>query len=329
MDPMTALRRSPLAAATALAVGSLLAGCGGPAASPTSTPQVSGSATTSATTSATGSATASPTGSASASAGGLATTAVPRTPVRTPTPARTTATGRPLAAPTPVGGPYVTWVQPAHGCLTVGPSIVGVKVYLVQRALHLVGHGEQYDAATTAAVRAFQTAHLLPVTGLVDEATWSALGTGYPFCVDRYTAEPVVAASATAAARIEAMIAYATSRVGTAYMWGGAGPIGFDCSGLVIQAMYAGGRIVPGLNTDLHVQASFRDTNYMYASQLLHVPLSQRRRGDLVFYGPSMSHMAIYLGNGEIVEAVRPVIRIASLYADGLAAWPYVVRPFP
>ena len=223
----------------------------------------------------------------------------------------------------------MTWVQPAAGCLTVGPSIVGVKVYLVQRALNLIGHGEQYDAATVAAVRAFQSAHRLPVTGLVDAVTWSALRTGYPFCIDRYTAEPAVPAGATSTARIEAMIAYATARLGTPYMWGGAGPIGFDCSGLVIQALYAGGRVVPGLTTDLHVQASFRDTNYMYASQLLHVPLSQRRRGDLVFYGPDLSHMAIYLGNGQIVEAVRPVIRIASMYADGLSAWPLVVRPFP
>jgi len=206
---------------------------------------------------------------------------------------------------------------------------VGVKVYLVQKALHLLGHGEVYDAATAAAVRSFQSAHALPVTGVVDAATWSALGTGYPFCIDRYTQQPVVAAGASAATRIEAMIAYATHRVGTAYMWGGAGPIGFDCSGLVIQALYAGGRVVPGLNTDLHVQASFRDTTYIYASRLLHVPFAQRRRGDLIFYGSSLSHMAIYLGNGQIVEAVRPVIRVATLFADGLSAQPYVVRPFP
>jgi cell wall-associated NlpC family hydrolase len=228
-----------------------------------------------------------------------------------------------------VGGAYVVRVPIPAGCLTVGPAIVGVKVYLIQKALHLIGHGEQYDSATQSAVRAFQSSHALPVTGLVDATTWSALGTGYPFCVDRYTQQPVVPAGASAVARIEAMIAYATDRVGTAYMWGGAGPIGFDCSGLVIQAMYAGGRIVPGLTTDLHVQASFRDTNYMYASNLLHVPFAQRRRGDLVFYGSTLSHMAIYLGNGQIVEAVRPGIRIASLYADGLSVQPYVLRPFP
>jgi cell wall-associated NlpC family hydrolase len=229
----------------------------------------------------------------------------------------------------PVGGAYVTSVPIPKGCFTVGPAIVGVKVYLVQKALHLVGHGEVYDAATAAAVRAFQGAHALPVTGLVDSRTWTALGTGYPFCIDQYTQQPVVARGASASTRIEAMIAYATHRVGTPYMWGGAGPIGYDCSGMVIQAMYAGGRVVAGLTTDRHIQADFATTNYLYASRLMRVPLSQRRRGDLVFFGSSLTHMAIYLGNGQIVEAVRPVIRIASLYADGLLIQPYVLRPFP
>ena len=249
------------------------------------------------------------------------------------TTATMSAPSAPSTSPThrvvPAGGAYVAHVPLPPGCLTVGPAIVGVKVYLVQRALHLVGRRERYDAATQAAVRAFQASHALPVTGLVNAATWLAIGTGYPFCVDRYTQQPVVMPGASAAVRIEAMIAYATHRNGTAYMWGGAGPIGYDCSGLIIQAMYAGGRVVAGLTTDLHVQASFRDTNYIYASKLLHVPFAQRRRGDLVFYGSTLSHMAIYLGNGQIVEAVRPTIRIATLYADGLDAQPYVVRPFP
>jgi cell wall-associated NlpC family hydrolase len=59
------------------------------------------------------------------------------------------------------------------------------------------------------------------------------------------------------------------------------------------------------------------------------VPLAQRRRGDLVFYGYPITHMAIYLGGGRILEDVRPVAREASLYADGLPAQPLVVRPFP
>ena len=260
-------------------------------------------------------------------------TSTSATPTPSSTAAKPSASARPSASTKPSAEPvasaYVTSVPIPPGCLVVGPAITGVKVYLVQRALHLVGHRERFDAATTAAVRTFQAAHHLRVTGLVDATTWTALGTGYPFCVDRYTSQPVVRAGASASTRIEAMIAYATSRVGVQYLWGGAGPIGFDCSGLALQAMYAGGRVVRGLNTDLHVGADFRTTHYLYQSGLLHVPLSQRRRGDLVFYGSPITHMSIYLGNGQIVEAVRPVIRVGPLYGDGLSVQPYVVRPFP
>lgn len=211
----------------------------------------------------------------------------------------------------------------------MSPAITGIKVYLVQRALHLVGHKERYDAATAAAVRAFQLAHHLPVSGVVDATTWDALGTGFDFCVDRYTQQPVVPLSASMAARIEAEIGYAEARIGVPYVWGGAGPIGYDCSGLVLQALYAAGVQVPGITTDLHVLADFRTTHALYASKLPHVPFSQRRRGDLIFYGSPISHMAIYLGGGRIIEAVRPGIRTASTMADGLPAQPYVVRPFP
>jgi cell wall-associated NlpC family hydrolase len=228
-----------------------------------------------------------------------------------------------------VASPYVTAVPLPVGCFTVGPSIVGVKVYLVQKALGLVGHLERYDAATEQAVREFQAAHGLSVTGLVDERTWNALRTGQPFCIDRYTAQPAVEATATVSARISAMLRYATDRVGVLYMWGGAGPIGYDCSGLALQAMYSGGRVVPGVTTDQHIQATFNTAEAIYRSPALpHLPLSQRRPGDLVFWGSDFGHMALYLGGDRIVEAVRPTIRTASLWVHGTPL-PSVVRPFP
>ncbi len=215
------------------------------------------------------------------------------------------------------------------GCVTVGPEIVGVKVFLVQQSLGLVGHLDRYDAATVAAVTDFQAAHGLPVTGLVDERTWDALGTGQPFCIDRYTAQPTVDPSAGAAAHVAAMLDYAMARVGVRYIWGGAGPLGYDCSGLALQAMYAGGRLVPGLTTDLHIQASFNTAEAIYRSTALpHVPLADRRPGDLVFWGSDFSHVALYRGNDRIVEAVRPSVRTASLWVHG-SPLPTVVRPFP
>jgi len=213
---------------------------------------------------------------------------------------------------------FVGTVPRPAGCLVVGPAIVGVKVYLVQKALGLVNHHEVYDRATTAAVRAFQTSHHLAVTGLVDRTTWTALKTGYDFCMDQFTTQPTLAPASPASAHVAAMIAWAKSRIGLPYIWGGAGPIGYDCSGLSLQAMYAGGRVVPGVTTDKHVQGSFNTAKAIYTSPALkHVPLSQRRPGDLVFWGTDFHHMAIYLGSDRIVEAVRPVIHTASLWSHG------------
>jgi cell wall-associated NlpC family hydrolase len=311
-----------------VAVGLALAACSSPQAEVPVAAQTSAAASSSSAT----------------SAARLGTSSVPSPPISTPTGAGRTPTPTPhpssrTSSPRPgvvrsagqrPGLPYVSHVPVPAGCLVVSPAIVGIKVYLVQRALHLVGHKERYDAATVAAVKSFQSAHALPVTGKVDATTWTALGTGYDFCVDRYTQQPRVSPSVSAKAHIEAMIAYASAQVGKPYIWGGAGPMGFDCSGLALQALYAGGVRVPGITTDRHVQADFTTTKALYASKLLHVPFSQRRRGDLILYGSPISHLAIYLGGNQILEAVRPVVRtVTGVYADGLPAQPYVLRPFP
>jgi cell wall-associated NlpC family hydrolase len=171
----------------------------------------------------------------------------------------------------------VATVPPPPGCLVVGPTIVGVKVYLVQKALGLVGHREIYDRATVAAVKRFQRSHRLVADGLVGPRTWTALRTGQGFCLDRYTAQPTVRPAAAASAHVAAMIAYAKGRIGLPYLWGGAGPIGYDCSGLALQSLYAGGRVLPGFTTDDHVRGDFNTAAAIYASKALtHVPLSKR-----------------------------------------------------
>lgn len=295
----------------------LLAGCGAggataPTPSTTAVPGQSG-ATTSAPPSSTGGSPSAPpsstAGSPSSPEGGGHGTSTPPAPA----PAR----------------PYVASVPLPRGCLVVGPGIAGVKVDLVQRALGLAGHRETFDAATEAAVTAFQRAHRLRPTGRVDSTTWTALRTGYPFCIDRFTRQPTVRASAPASAHAAAALAFAQGQTGRRYIWGGAGPTGYDCSGLALQALYAGGRVVPGVTTDEHVRTTFNTAAAIYRSAAFrHVPLAQRRAGDLIFWGSDLHHMALYLGADRIVEAVRPVVRVAGLWSHG-APLPTVARPFP
>lgn len=228
--------------------------------------------------------------------------------------------------------PYLSETVPvARGCIVLDYRWAGVKVYLVQRQLGVVGSRERYDAATYAAVRVFQRDHGLPVTGRVGRGTWRALHTGRPFCVDRFTVQPKPALSAGRGQRVETMLRWARRQLGLPYIWGGAGPIGYDCSGLVLQAVHAAGLVVPTITTYRHQREGFSSATAFYASTLRHLPLDHRRRGDLVFWGEgsTVTHVAFYLGDDRILEAVRPVIRKASLWSHSTVPMkPYVVRPF-
>ncbi|MEU2162347.1 NlpC/P60 family protein [Streptomyces chengbuensis] len=94
-------------------------------------------------------------------------------------------------------------------------------------------------------------------------------------------------------ARAAAAVAAAQSAVGKPYVWGANGPSGFDCSGLT-QWSYAQAGV--GLPRTSQAQR--------YAGQ--QVPLSQARPGDLVTYRSDASHVAMYVGNGQVVHAPYP-----------------------
>ena len=98
----------------------------------------------------------------------------------------------------------------------------------------------------------------------------------------------------------------ALSVVGTTYVWGSASPsVGFDCSGLTSWAWAQAGVYIP------HSSAA------QYSS-LPHVPLGSVQPGDLIFYYSPISHVALYIGGGQIVHARHPgpggEVQVQSMY---------------
>ncbi|RAG83897.1 hypothetical protein DN069_20045, partial [Streptacidiphilus pinicola] len=85
------------------------------------------------------------------------------------------------------------------------------------------------------------------------------------------------------------------AQLGKPYVWGGNGPYGYDCSGLVQQAFFRAGITLPRVAAE-----QYRATTP--------IPPNRLRRGDLIFWSSSsrssgIHHVAIYLGGGRYIEA--------------------------
>ena len=232
---------------------------------------------------------------------------------------------------------HITGLGNATNTLTWGMNGTKVRIAQVRLGLWHSNKLASVDAPFVAAVKNFQQRAGLPVNGVVDKATWDAMDTGYPWTVDQYQATPLPL-TATRGERVEAMIGYAWNQTGSSYTWGGAGPYdqGFDCSGLVLQSLYAAGLDPQPIDVIKHAWPSYRTSQELYAYPYFqHVPLAQRQRGDLIFYTTSgtVTHVAIYLGDDMIVHTDwmgRPA-RMQHITAG--YGWdrmtPDVVRPLP
>lgn len=114
---------------------------------------------------------------------------------------------------------------------------------------------------------------------------------------------------------INAFITRAYDYLGTKYVWdyACAPGVGVDCAGLVMQALYATGMdLGPHYTPYRHYYVPGNDH---YANDMANDSRFARvysaQRGDLVF---KTGHVAIYLGNNQIIEAYPGKVRVASLW---------------
>jgi cell wall-associated NlpC family hydrolase len=108
--------------------------------------------------------------------------------------------------------------------------------------------------------------------------------------------------TSTASPAAEKAIAFARDQIGKPYVWGATGPDSFDCSGLTQAAYKAAGIDLPRTTYD-QVDAGTR------------VAESDLRPGDLIFFYSDVSHVGLYIGNGEMIHAPHTgtVVKIAPI----------------
>lgn len=88
------------------------------------------------------------------------------------------------------------------------------------------------------------------------------------------------------------LVVYAHNLIGTPYVWGGSTPArGLDCSGLLYWIQRTAGSDVGRYNA----------ATYATMGEL--ISIGQQRPGDFLFFGSPVTHCAIYVGDGKMIES--------------------------
>ncbi|MFG2624195.1 NlpC/P60 family protein [Streptomyces sp. NPDC048473] len=170
----------------------------------------------------------------------------------------------------------------------------GKLAALASRQAELKKHKATISTKLADAQRLLAT--LSPAERAAYESSDSARAAGR---ADRSTARGPVLAPNTRAAEA---IAFAYGALGKPYVWGATGPSSFDCSGLTQAAWRSAGVALPR-------------TTYTQINAGQHIPRSELAPGDLVFFYSGISHVGLYIGNGQMIHAPRPgaPVRIAPI----------------
>ncbi|MFE2142749.1 NlpC/P60 family protein [Streptomyces sp. NPDC059456] len=127
-------------------------------------------------------------------------------------------------------------------------------------------------------------------------------------------AGPVATAPAPSdGSRAARAVAFAYGAIGKPYVWGATGPGSFDCSGLTQAAWRSAGVTLPR-------------TTYTQINAGQRVSRDQLAPGDLVFFYSGVTHVGLYVGNGQMIHAPRPGSTVRVAPVDSMP-WAGASRP--
>lgn len=214
--------------------------------------------------------------------------------------------------------------NPAEVGHNIGPGYEGVKTWFIKSKLGTANIHNQYTYGDAYAIMNVQRSHGLPATGWVDLPTWRALGYSDDlwYGIDSYV-QPLQVTNPAAGrqAHVEAMINAAYQYMGKPW-WAGCSSApywGVDCSGLVMQALYAAGINPTSASSTHHGYPGneWNSRNLFADPHFANVSWNDRQRGDLVFYYEpgtrTIWHVAILLDPNTVIESWPPSVMVQPI----------------
>lgn len=214
----------------------------------------------------------------------------------------------------------------------------GIKTWKVMHRLGTWNGRNYYNYATYYAVKNFQRRHHLKANGNVDLKTWQKLGFSKKswYGIDSYVAPLKAYAWQGRKAHINAMIKQAYRYLGKPWLAGcsSSPSYGVDCSGLAMQAMYAGGISPTPVSAIGHAHPGneWNSRNLWRDKHLKRVAYRQRQRGDLVFYYQpgtrTIWHVAILISKNRVIESWPPRVMVQPIINGQRNVVAGIKRPF-
>ncbi|MFD5148224.1 NlpC/P60 family protein [Streptomyces sp. NPDC058401] len=203
------------------------------------------------------------------------------------------------------------------------------EVSAVRRGLDEVGHLKEQAAGRLAELRARQgelASHqaeieekltaaqtLLAKLTAEERAAYEARAAG-PAPAGPAASGPAAQAPPPAdGSRAARAVAFAYGAIGKPYVWGATGPGSYDCSGLTQAAWRAAGVSLPR-------------TTYTQINAGQRVSRDALAPGDLVFFYSGVTHVGMYIGNGQMIHAPRPGSTVRVAPVDSMP-WAGASRP--
>ena len=128
---------------------------------------------------------------------------------------------------------------------------------------------------------------------------------------DQASSQAAARALSGVSGRAGVAIKYALKQIGDRYVFGAAGLVTWDCSGLTMRAYQAAGVSLP------HSSAA-------QSRMGKKVSLKSLKPGDLLFFGHPVSHVGMYIGGGKMVHAPRSGSRVKVTTSGSLGSKPLV-----